>query len=307
MAKRVYAVAGASGQIGSVITQQLLKQGHKVKAIGRDQKKLDLLKAKGAEVVRVESFEKEPVLTRAFEGAEALFALLPPHYGADSFTNYQDTVGEAIKSAVQKNNIDHVVNLSSLGAQEERTGPIKGLRRQEERLNTLKNVQVLHFRPAYFMENLLWAIPSIHKTGVFTSLLSPDIALPMVSTDDIGSKIAECLNRLDFKGHTVFEFGGPRPVTMVEVAKVLGKAIGKPDLKYNQQNYEEGRQLLVAGGVKPQMADLMIEMYRAFNEGKCLPQQKLTADHLGKTTIDQFAKIFERGYKQYSEIHKVMV
>lgn len=302
MASKVYAVVGATGQIGHVVVEHLLKRGHQVKAFGRDQKKLDGLKSKGAQVISIEGFDREATLNKEFKGVDAVFGMIPPGYGTDNYGAYQDQVGEAIKSAVEKNNIRYLLNLSSLGAHlAEGTGPIKGLYRQEQRLKSLSNVNILHLRPGYFMENFLWSIQTIKQKGVLKTPIKSDLAVPMVSTRDIGMKAADFLDRLDFKGHTVFEFVGLQALTMVEAAKMLGNAIGKPDLKYTQQSYEEAEKEMVASGMKPSIAKLMVEMYQAFNAGSCGPTQKLTADHYGKTTLEQFAKTFAEVYKKQAE------
>lgn len=302
MAGKVYAVIGATGQIGHVIVEYLLKRGHHVKAFGRDQKKLGALKAKGAQVISLEGVDREAVLNKEFKGVDAAFGMIPPNYDIDSYGAYQDQIGEAIKGAVQINNVRHLVNLSSLGGHlAEGTGPIKGLYRQEKRLKSLATVQILHLRPGYFMENFLWSIPVIKQTGVLKTPLKLDFAFPMVATQDIGLKAADFLDRLDFKGHTVFEFVGPRVVTMEEAAKILGKAIGKPDLKCVHQSYEEAEKGMLASGMKPGIVKLFVEMYQAFNQGLCEPTQKLTSDHYGKTTIEQFAHAFAEAYKKQAE------
>lgn len=308
MTKNVYAVMGASGQIGHIVVEYLLKQGHQVKAIGRDQKKLALLQSKGAEIIPVEGFDEEAVLTKAFKGVDAVFGMIPPGYGLDNVAAFQDRVGEAMKTAIQKNSIPYLVNLSSIGANlPEGTGPIKGLYRQEQRLNTLSNLNVLHFRPTYFMENLFWVIPVIQQTDTLQTPFLPELALPMVSTEDIGLKAAEFLDQLNFKGHTVFEFVGPRkePLNLIEVTKILGNALGKPNLKYIQQSYEEAKMGMLAIGMNLSTTELMLEMYKGFNEGKCILTQKLTTEHQGKITMEQFATNFAKVYKE-QEKQKMM-
>jgi uncharacterized protein YbjT (DUF2867 family) len=285
----------------------LVKKGHQVRALGRDQKKLDGLKKIGAEVISVESFERESACDQAFAGADAAFLMLPPGYDREDFGLYQDRVGETLKRAAQKCALPYLVNLSSLGAQlSEGMGPIKGLHRQEERLKTLSKTNVVNLRPAYFMENLLWSIPTILQADVLKTSLHPEIAIPMVSTEDIGIKAAEFLELLNFKGQTVFEFTGPRPLTMVEVTRLIGPAIGKPNLKLAAQSIDEAKRELQALGMKPKMIDLMIEMYTAFNQGKCLPTQKITPDQKGKTTLEQFVtKSFVKAFQAQTEKQKI--
>jgi len=45
-----YAITGATGNIGHIITEKLLAEGHKVRAIARTAEKLRALAAKGAEI-----------------------------------------------------------------------------------------------------------------------------------------------------------------------------------------------------------------------------------------------------------------
>ncbi len=298
MSKKTYAVLGATGHIGHVLTEKLLEKGHKVLALGRDEKKLDGLKAKGAEIASP-SFGDSAALTEAFKGKDGVFSMIPPSYGVEDFADYQDRTGEAIALAIQNSGVRYVVNLSSIGAEvPSGTGPIAGLYRQEQRLNKLSGVNVLHLRPSSFMENQFWSIPVIKGMGFNGSATPGNFPLPIVATRDIGEKASELLDQLGFQGHLVLDFTGPREYTLVEFTAALGKAIGKPDLKYVQFSLEDARKGMVESGMKPRMADRMVEMYKAGNEGKLRPTQELTANHRGKTPIEEFAKVFAAVYGQ---------
>ena len=296
MTKRSYAVMGATGQIGRVVAEELLKRGHEVRALGRERGKLAALQAKGAKTTAIR-FDDPTALAEAFRGTAAVFGFVPPSCDADDLGAYQDRVGEATVAALKKAGTAHVLGLSSLGAHlPEGTGPIKGLHRQEKRLEAISGLSVLHLRPTYFMENFLWSIPTIREHGVNGSALRGDLKIPMVATKDIGARAAEILDRLDFRGRTVLEFVGPRPVTLTEATTALGKAIGKPDLKYVQFPYAEAERAMVGTGMRPNLAALMIEMSRAFNEGKVEPTQPLGTENKGKTTIEEFAPVFAHAF-----------
>lgn len=289
MAEYRIAVMGATGHIGRVLTENLLRNGHKVHAIGRDKNKLQRLKDRGAEVFSA-SFDDAAALEQAFTGCNVAFTFIPPGYDIDNYSAYQDKVIEAICNAIEKSKISHVVNLSSIGADlPEGTGPIKGLHRLEERLNAIPNLNVLHFRPGYFMENLLLYINLIRKEGIIGSIIKSSLKIPMVATEDIAIKAAEFFN-LAFEGHSVFEFVGPQDIKMTEATKAIGKVIGKPDLTYVEFPILEAEKRMIAAGMKPNSIKLILEMYQAFNEGKIRLTQKLTAENQGKTTIEEFAK-----------------
>jgi uncharacterized protein YbjT (DUF2867 family) len=298
MEKNLYTIMGATGNIGHVIAQNLLMNGHQVRAIGRNPKKLAHLKTLGAETFSLENFDDADRLKEAFHKADAVFCLIPPSIFVEDEGAYQDDVGEAIKTALKKSKNPYIVNLSSFGAQiPEGTGPIAGLHRQEKRLNSLSGVNILHLRPGYFMENLLTGISSIKNTGAFCYSLRGNIPMEMVATIDIGKKAAELLHRLDFTKQTVFEFIGPREVSFNEAIPILGKAIGKPDLKYVEVSYDETDKAMLSIGMQPKTVSLFREMNTAFNEERIKLTQRMTPDHRGKTTIGDFANEFARAYK----------
>lgn len=288
-----YAIMGATGHIGQVITEELLKKGHHVVAIGRDKTKLQHLKSKGAEVVSC-AFDDAKALGRAFKGSNAVFSFIPPPVNTDDFEAAQNTAGRAIEQAINEQKIHYVVNLSSIGAQlSTGTGPIKSLGQQEKRLNAVPSLAVLHLRCAYFMENLFSFIPLIKHEGVIGSILRPDLPMHMIATRDIALKAAAFLHELNFTGQTVFELVGPQEVSMEEVAVIIGQAIGKPTLQYTQFSTEEAEKHFLALGMKPKTAKLFIEMYKAFNEGKITPTQRITPEHRGKITVEEFVKDFQ--------------
>jgi uncharacterized protein YbjT (DUF2867 family) len=289
---------GATGHIGQVLTEELLKKGNQVRALGRDAGKLGHLRSLGAET-HTPSFEDSQALATAFQGADAVFAMIPPSYGAEDFSLYQNQVGEAITEAVVHSGVPNVLLLSSIGAdKKEGVGPIANLHFQEKRLAEVKGLNLLCLRPSYFMENLFWSIPVIQGMGIHGTPLRADLKIPMVTTRDIGHKAAEFLDAINFQGTSVFELGGPRDLTMTEVTAILGQAIGKPGLNYVQFPYEDAKKGMVGSGMKPPMADLMLEMNRAFNEGRLEPTQALTANPRGTTTIEEFAKGFAGAYSQ---------
>ncbi len=71
----------------------------------------------------------------------------------------------------------------------------------------------------------------------------------MVATPDIGLKAAELLDALAFKNHSVFEFVGPKAITMSDVAQILGEAIGK-NLRYMQLPYTDAERGMITLGMK---------------------------------------------------------
>ena len=288
MPKRTIAVMGATGHIGTALTESLLSKGHEVRALGRDQKKLGALAAKGAKT-RPGAFLDAAALAEAFAGAEAAFVMIPPSYGESDFGGYQDRAADAIVKAIQKSGVKKVVALSSTGAQHPTgTGPIAGLHRMEQRLRQSGGPDVVVLRPSYFMENHFFSIPTIKGMGINGSPLQANLPLAQIATKDIAAKAADLLDRAEFRGSSVAEFAGPRDVTPAESTAILGRAIGKPDLNYVQFPYEDAVKALSAM-MPPPTASLMVEMYRGMNEGRVAFEKPLSPEQRTRTTLEEFA------------------
>ena len=297
MPKRSIAVMGATGHIGTPLTELLLAKGHDVRALGRDAKKLGALSAKGAKSRSV-AFSDPSALAEAFTGAEAAFVMIPPSYGEADFGAYQDRTIDAIVQALRKSGVKKAVSLSSLGAQHPKgTGPIAGLFRMEQRLNQSGGPDVVHLRPAYFMENHFFSIPTIKAMGINGSPAKADLPIPQIATKDIAARAAELLDRADFRGSSVDEFGGPRDLTLAESTAILGRAIGRPDLKYVQFSYADAEKALAGMGMPPSIASLMVEMYRGMNEGLVRPEKPLSPHQRTRTTLEEFAQGFAAAFK----------
>jgi len=290
-------ITAATGNIGSKLAEILLSKGKRIKVIGRDDKKLEAFKMKGADVYEGNA-EKASDMKRAFMGGSALFALIPPNYAATDPRAYQNKVGQAYADAIAEAGIKEVVNLSSVGAHlSEGNGLIAGLYDQEQRLNSMRGVSVVHLRPGYFMENLFWNMDSIRKSGIAGSPLKGDVALPMIATRDIAS-IAAVQFLVGVEGKSVQELMGQRDLTLNEATAAIGKAIGKPDLKYVQFPYADAEKSMVGMGMSLESAQLTNEMNKGFNEGIIKPSQSRKHENTTLTSIEDFAQHFAEIYRQ---------
>ncbi len=175
------------------------------------------------------------VLTKAFENADSAFVLLPPNFTAISYREFQRKAGDATIEAIRKSGITHIVNLSSCGAHmHEGNGLIAGLAEQEVKLNQLRETNVLHLRPAYFMDNALLNIRLIKEKGINGTTADPDHKIPMVATKDVAAVASKYLANQDFSGKSVQPILGDRNYSFKEFTRIIGNSIGKPDLRYVQ-------------------------------------------------------------------------
>jgi len=290
----LYVILGASGNTGSIIANFLLSKGQKVRVVGRDMARLSGFVRKGAEAFTADVSDAA-ALSKAFGGARAAYLMLPPITTRED----QERQSDGIAKAVKESGLRYAVDLSSYGAHvPEGTGPVTGLHSSEQKLNAISDLNVLHLRPAYFMENNLSAIDMIRGMGLFGHALLPDLKLPMIATRDVGDYAAQRLLDLDFSGKQTRELLGERDLTMTEATAVIARGIGKPDLRYEQFPYDQVEQALVQTGFSRKKAAVYIEMFRAINTGVLAAQEPRSPENGTATSFEKFVQdVFLAAYR----------
>jgi uncharacterized protein YbjT (DUF2867 family) len=260
----MYVIAGVSGNTGSIVANALLEQGKKVRVLVRDAKKGEPWKARGAEVA-VASVDDEEALTKALEGATAAYLLSPPDMGAQDFITQRRATIETIARAVERSKLPHVVFLSSAGAQHESgTGPIRTVHFGEGRLARTP-AKTTFIRAAYFLDN--WAsVLGAAAQGKLPTFLPPDLAVPMVSTKDIGLVAAKALLEPPSGKNEIIELAGPRDYTSRELAAVLTRIVGKP-VEVEAAPLEAVVPAFTSFGISTNVASLFQEMYAGIANG----------------------------------------
>ncbi len=295
---RNFVITGATGNIGSKVANELLAKGEKIKVIGRSADKLKAFTSKGAEALIGDVTDPEFV-KKAFKGATAVFCMIPPSNFSNDYRSVQRKVATNYMEAVRTNGIKHVILLSSIGAHlRNGAGIVDGLGEMEELFLSLKEVNVLNLRPTYFMENVLGQIGTIKQMGIAGTPVKPDIKFPIVASKDIAGVIAKRLIELQFKGNSIEYVLGPKDLSYNEITAIIGKAIGKPDLKYVQFSNEDSKKSMVmAGFCSENVADLMTGLTDGINNGKVLNAYKRTSQNSTNTSFEEFANDFAIMYQ----------
>jgi uncharacterized protein YbjT (DUF2867 family) len=294
----MYVIMGATGNTGSVVAAKLLSGGEKVRVVGRDPKRLERFTQEGAESFLADATDAA-ALTRAFAGAKAVYAMIPPNIASLDVRAYEESVSDAIRSATEQSGVKYAVVLSSFGADKSHgTGLVAGLYGLEKKLEGIPGLNVLFLRAGYFMENLLPQAGVIKSIGHMSGPVKENLPLPMIATRDIGAFAAEALSRLDFVGKSTHELQGARDVTYAEVAKTVGEAIGKDDLAYEFLPAAQLKPVLLQMGMSSNMADLLLEMADALNSGQMKMLEPRSPANTTPTTLQKFlAETFLPAYR----------
>ncbi|TCD03485.1 NAD(P)H-binding protein [Pedobacter psychroterrae] len=288
-------LTGSLGNISKPLAETLVAAGHEVTVITSNEDKVAAIEAFGAKAA-VGSVEDVDFLTGAFSGKDAVYTMVPPNFGAADIRKFIASVGEKYAQAIQASGVKQVLNLSSIGAHlDGGTGPIAGLYDVEQTYAKLEAVAIKHLRPAYFYVNFYGSIGMIKHAGILGSNYDAETPLVLVHPNDIAAAAAEELQH-GFTGHSI-RYVVSDESTAVEVASVLGAAIGKPELPWVEFNDEDTLQGMIQAGLPEVMAKSYVEM------GDATRSRKLFGHYfdnrpatLGKIKLEDFAKEFAQAF-----------
>ncbi len=288
----MYTIMGATGNVGGKIAEELLTQGKNVRCIGRSAEKMQPLVEKGAQAA-VGNVMDVNFLTEAFKGSTAVFFMIPPNFAAENYLSYQKEVIDKGVAAISAAGVKNVVVLSSQGAHMMKgNGVVEGLGVMERKFAEIDGVNVLNLRPAFFMENFMTMIGMIKNANMNGSNLKGDLKFPMIAAKDIATAGASALLALDFTGKSHRDLLGQRDLSMNETTKILGAAIGKPELPYVEFPPEAMKKGIMDMGLNETTAGAMVEYYESLNSGDIHSETTRSAKNTTETPFEEFAKTF---------------
>ncbi|MBS1637400.1 MAG: NAD(P)H-binding protein [Bacteroidetes bacterium] len=293
-----YIITGSTGHISLPLIKKLKSAGHEVGVISSNHSKTSEIEALGAKAW-IGSVENQDFLNKAFQGADAVYTMVPPHFGAGNWKQYIAGIGKNYAEAIKANNIRYVVNLSSIGAHmPDGCGPVSGLYHVEAALNQLEGVHVKHLRPGFFYYNFLGNISMIKNMGIIGGNYGNGTSVVVAAPDDIADAAAEELLNLSFTGKSVRYIASDEKTT-TEIAEILGKAIGKPELPWVDFKDEDTKAAMEQAGLPAEIAGNYTEMGAALRSGNMAKDYyEHKPSSFGKTKFEDFAKTFAAVYSQ---------
>jgi len=259
----MFAVMGATGQVGGAVARRLLEAGKPVRAVVRDRARAAALEASGAEVA-VADVTDAASLAAALRGAAGAFVMNPPNYAGDPIAE-GERAAAAIGAALAEARPGHVVALSSVAADRTDVNGIAAAVWPVERAVRAAVSGATVLRPTYFMENWAAVLGAAAAEGVLPSFLQPlDRPVDMVATADIAAVAAAAL--VDGGPAGIAEIRGPRAYSPDEVAAVVGDLLGRPvrALAVPREGWEPA---LMQAGMSAEAARLMALLDDGINAG----------------------------------------
>lgn len=290
-------VTGSLGNIGQPLTEVLVQKGHRVTVISHSQERQPAIEALGA-TAAIGALQDADFLTVTFTGADAVYCMVPPNFGAPDNRVYYREIAHSYADAIRQSGVKRVVHLSSWGADKDHgTGFILGSHDAEGILNELPDITLTHLRAGSFYTNLFGFIGMIKGTGGIFTNYGGDDELAMVHPRDIAAAAAEELvinDKTEAVRYVVSD-----EFTPDEAAPVLGAAIGKPDLIWNLITDAQAQAAFEKNGFPSKGAALYVELNAAIHNGLLREDyDKQKPVTMGKIKLADFVKEFAAAYNR---------
>jgi uncharacterized protein YbjT (DUF2867 family) len=296
-----FTITGSLGHISKHLTKHLIDKGHNVTVISSSPDRQAAITDMGA-TAAIGSVQDANFLTKAFTGADAVYTMVPPvsyfDHNLDPVQRFSE-ISKSYAEAIRLSGVKHVVNLSSWGAHRDNgTGGIVGTYYLEQIMNELPaEVSITHIRPTSFYYNLFGFIPVIKHTGKIMANYGADDRTVLVAPADIALAVAEELESPSESRK--IRYVASDELTCNEVARILGEAIGKPDLQWLLISDEQVQQNLEAAGLPRRGAELLVELQAGHHRGIIAEDYyRNPPQALGKIKMADFAKEFAAVYHQ---------
>lgn len=282
------AVTTPAGHIGSVVVSTLLDQGVNPVLIARHPEKVQDAVGRGAAVIRADHGDPEE-LTEATHGVDALFVCVPGSLTVTDIPGWYRRFAEAATLAAQHNEIDHVVLISSVGADlDHGNGPVAGLHLAEKILSDSAIPHLTFLRPGYFMENTLLQIPNILMTDKLFTTFPKGATFPMIATRDIGVHAARVLREAPAERKRIVELHGGEITGYDEVAGVLSEVLER-DIEHVTMPDDQFVGALTEAGVSRELAEALVELNDAVTAGRVKHHEPRGPENVTSTDYRAFA------------------
>jgi uncharacterized protein YbjT (DUF2867 family) len=284
MSKKVL-ITGATGDTGRAAVRESIALGLDVRAmVHKLDERSDALKALGAEVVVGDLLHINTVRD-AMQGVDAAYLVWPVQPGLINATvNFAQ--------AARETGVKTVLNLSQRSANRESTSDsCRDTYIAEEILNW-SGVPVIHLRPTYFLEWLLypWQLPFLQQ-GVLRMPVGKGRHSP-IAADDQGRAIAALLKNPEGHIGTTINLSGPVEMDHEQMAAELSEALGRK-IVFQDLPVEEYVESIAQMGVPPYIVQHLDGAMRDYHNGRMAGADNNIEKITGRRsmTVGEFARL----------------
>ncbi|WP_328616824.1 NAD(P)H-binding protein [Amycolatopsis sp. NBC_00355] len=227
---RLFLITGAAGKTGSVTAELLLRRGHRVRTMVRQEDdRSRALGAAGAEVVRGDLLDLDSV-TAALDGVSGAYFVYPIRDGLLDAT-------VTFAQAATETGVRHVVDMSQISARREAKSNAARQHWLAERLLDRTGLLTTHLRPTFFAEWLTTWWELRDGEGHLRLPFGDGRHAPIAAADQ-ARVIAAVLADPEPHDGAVYPLHGPVELDHHEIAAAIAATLGIP-VRYEPISVEE--------------------------------------------------------------------
>ncbi|EMP9726632.1 SDR family oxidoreductase [Enterobacter cloacae] len=269
------AITGATGQLGRLVIEQLLKTvpANQIVAIVRNPAKAEALSQQGI-VVRQGDYTDQAALTTALKGMEKLLLISSSEVGQRA-TQHQNVINAAKAAGVifiAYTSLLHADN-SPLGLHVEHVATEKAL--------ATSGIPYALLRNGWYTENYLASAPPALEHGVFIGAAGEG-KIASATRADYAAAAAKVVSE---EGHAgkVYELAGDSAWTLSELAAELSKQSGKP-VVYQNMSEADFAAALKSVGLPAGLADMLADSDVGASKGGLFDDSHTLSKLIGRAT-----------------------
>jgi uncharacterized protein YbjT (DUF2867 family) len=262
-------LTGATGTVGRQVVALLAGKGIKHRALVRDLSKAGPITNQFTEIIGGD-LGKPKSLGKALRDIDTVFLLTP-------LSEQQLELEGNLVKAAKRAKVKRIVKLSVIGA-EEHALTIMRIHRESEQNIIKSGIPYTFIRPNFFMQNLVWYVPTIRDQGAFYSPLATG-KISMVDVRDVAEVVVKALTEPG-EDSAIYNLTGPEALSFGEVAGILSRVSGR-EVKFIPVTNDQARTAMLGGGMSLFRADAMINLLDGFANGYGAPVTTTIKDVLG--------------------------
>ncbi|MET0450491.1 MAG: NAD(P)H-binding protein [Mycobacterium sp.] len=258
-------ITAPTSNIGRQVVDRLVQLQTPLRVVVRDPHRLPHDVRNHAQIV--EGSHGDPaVVAAAFDGADAVFWLVPANPRADSVRAAYVDFSRPACDVLRTGAVDRVVGISALGRGVARDAGFVTASLEMDDLIADTGAKYRALTMPSFMDNLLRQAESIKSRGVFFSPIDGDRKMPSCATRDIAAVATSLLIDDSWSGAGSVPVMGPKDLSFNDMAAIMTEVLGWP-VRFQRTDGAGYKATLLANGMSNAMAQGMLDMALAKNDG----------------------------------------
>jgi uncharacterized protein YbjT (DUF2867 family) len=291
MSAEKFLVTGATGQTGHDTVQRLVEKGHAVRAlVHREDERSEALRGTGAEVVVGDLLEHDDAI-RATADTSAAYFCYPIRPGLIQATPY-------FADAAKRAGLEAVVNLSQISARGDSKSHAARDHWIAERVFDWSGVPVVHLRPTFFAQWLLYPFSraTIVEEGIIDLPYGEGRHAPIAAEDQarlIAAMLAEPAAHL---GKT-YTLHGPIELDQAGIAAAVSEVLGRT-ITYRPLTIPQYRERLEKAGLPEILIQHFCAIALDYQNGIFAGEDKIIAAVTGQRpmTVQEFVTLHRNAF-----------